>query len=263
MRRIAAACETERFFQRLTPMKRLDIYIRGASAVAALVLAGAAVVTCSRSGTPVPSGVVKGPADAPRLEDQVLVGRPKPDNDQLVAAQRPQFEDKALVGPSNSGGEKPAPARQPRIVDEVLIGHSVEQLRERNSVRRLMELEDGQKLSDANGVYGFVVWGIVGKHFKSHRLHGPRDHDFDPNVFREGVDGDLEFHRTSSGETMLLLYVDEGSIVRLAGVNRVGDIFAYYSSHGAHNQLVAVPINRITNWDHTDSYPDFAEVSID
>ncbi len=244
-------------------MKRKGFDVGRASGWATVVMAVVAVIGCLKSTVPMQVGTAESPADAPRLDDQVLVGRPKPDNVQLVAAQRPQFEDKVLVGPSNSGGEKLAPARQPRLVDEILIGYSVEQLRERNSVRRLMELEDGQKLSDANGVYGFVVGGIVDNHFKSHRLHGPRAYDFDPKVFRDGVDGDIEFHRTPSGETMLLLYVDESSVVHLADVNRVGDIFAYYSPHGAHNQLVTVPINRITDWDHRDSYPDFAEVSID
>ena len=144
-----------------------------------------------------------------------------------------------------------------QFVDEVLIGYSVEELRKKNYVRKMMELEDGQNLSDANGVYGFVYGLFVSRSFSYRPIH-----DFDPLLHRNRRDNDIEIHKTPSGETMLLLYVDEGSVARLAGIDQVGDIFAFFSQHKAHNVLVAVPISRIVNWDHRVSVPSFAKVRI-
>ena len=139
--------------------------------------------------------------------------------------------------------------------DEVLIGYSVEELRKMNNVREMMELEDGQSLSDANGVYGFVYGLNRGFIFRP-------IHDFDPLLHRDRRDKDIEIHKTPSGETMLLLYVDEGSVARLAGIDQVRDIFVFFSPHKAHNVLVAVPISRIMNWDYRVSNPPFAKVRI-
>ena len=143
------------------------------------------------------------------------------------------------------------------VRDEVLIGYSVEELRKMNNVREMMELEDGQNLSDANGVYGFVYSLFVNKSFIYRSIR-----DFDPLLDRDRGDNDIELHKTPSGETMLLLYVDEGSVARLAGSDQVGDIFVFFSPHKAHNVLVAVPISRIVNWDHRVSDPSFAKVRV-
>ena len=153
--------------------------------------------------------------------------------------------------------ENPVEIDAGQFADEVLNGYSVEELRKKNNVREMMELEDGQNLSDANGVYGFVHGLFVSGIF----IYRPIL-DFDPLLHRDRRDNDIEIHKTPSGETMLLLYVDEGSVARLAGIDQVGDIFVFFSPHKAHNVLVAVPISRIVNWDHRVSDPNFAKVRI-
>ena len=42
------------------------------------------------------------------------------------------------------------------IREPILIGYSTEEIRERNSVRRMLELEQGGHLSDLDGKYGFT-----------------------------------------------------------------------------------------------------------
>ena len=155
---------------------------------------------------------------------------------------------------STGATENPVEDDAGQSVDEVLIGYSVEELRKMNNVREMMELEDGQSLSDANGVYGFV--------FAFNRsFYGPL-HDFDPLLHRDRLGDDFEIHKTPSGETMLLLYVDEGSVARLAGIDQVGDIFVFFSPHKTHNVLVAIPITRIVNLDYRGSNPPFAKVRV-
>ena len=158
---------------------------------------------------------------------------------------------------SDGAAENPVKNDAGQFADEVLIGYSVEELRKKNNVREMMELEDGQSLSDANGVYGFVYGLAVFREFNFRP-----NHDFDSLLGRARRDNDIEIHKTPSGETMLLLYVDEGSVARLAGIDQVGDIFVFFSPHKAHNVLVAVPISRIVDWDYRVSDPSFAKVRI-
>ena len=200
-------------------MKKLRAFLTSGAALATIVVAVVAVMSYHKSNAPVPDGATENP----------------------VEIDAGQFADEVLIGYS----------------DEVLIGYSVEELRKKNNVREMMELEDGQNLSDANGVYGFVYGLFVFREFNFRP-----NHDFDPLLGRARRDNDIEIHKTPSGETMLLLYVDEGSVARLAGIDQVGDIFVFFSPHKAHNVLVAVPISRIVNWDHRVSDPNFAKVRI-
>ena len=211
-------------------MKRLGVYIAYGAGLATIAMAVVAVMPYLETRAPTPVGSVESPANAPRLVDEI-----------------------ATLPPRES-----SPPLDSRLPDEILVGHSVEDLRKRNNVRQMMELEDDQKLSETSGVFGFLYGLFLRGAFGLRWLH-----DFDPPLNRSRSDGDIEVHKTASGKTMLLLYVDEGSVARLAGVDDVGDIFAFFSPHGAHNHLVAVPISRIANWDHRVSDPQFAKVRVD
>ena len=237
-------------------MKRLRVYLTSGAALATIAIAVVTVMSYLESSAPVPDGttenLVENSAPVPdgATENPVENSAPVPDG----ATENPA-ENSAPV--SAGATENPVENDAGQFVDEVLIGYSVEVLRKKNNVREMMELEDGQSLSDANGVYGFVYGLSVFRGFISRSPH-----DFDPLLHRNRRGNDIEIHKTPSRETMLLLYVDEGSVARLAGIDQVGDIFVFFSPHKAHNVLVAVPINRIVNWDYRVSDPSFAKVRI-
>ena len=118
----------------------------------------------------------------------------------------------------------------------VALGYSGEELRKANEVRGMMPLEQGQELSSLRGVYGFVHSLIL-----MGRLGVEDDFDFPVNRLPNRIS--VEVHKTSGGDVMLLVYVDESSAARLGSPHgAIGSIFGFFSPCDEHSVLAGLPV---------------------
>ena len=150
--------------------------------------------------------------------------------------------------------ESPHSTKEP-----ILIGHTVGELRSINGVRPMMYLEEGEALSEVRGgVYGYALSGhveLVTPIWKREKLDIP--------LKREASSWRVEVHKTAQGTMMLLVYVDEGSAVRLVEVTQeIGTVFVFFQPNEQRRELVAIPWSRIAKWEDRDSKPRFAKVSL-
>ena len=93
----------------------------------------------------------------------------------------------------------------------ILIGYSTEEIRKMNSVRRMLELEQGGHVSDLNGKYGFVS-SLHLSYITKPELHGVIRVARDPLQYVGRV---IEIHTTRDGNTTIIVFVnstDAGSI---------------------------------------------------
>ena len=149
--------------------------------------------------------------------------------------------------------ESPNPMKEP-----ILIGRTVEEVRTVNGVRPMMELEEGDRLSEVrNGVYGYMSGISLGRILTDSA--GPS-----PSISRELSSwGTVEIHKTRQGQVMLLVYVDESSAVRLTEMTeKVGTVFVFFQPDEKRPEMVVIPVSRIVEWEHRSSAPGFAEVII-
>jgi hypothetical protein len=140
----------------------------------------------------------------------------------------------------------------------VALGYSGEELRKANEVRGMMPLEQGQELSSLRGVYGFVHYLRL-----SARLGVEDDFDFPVNRLPNRIS--VEVHKTSGGDVMLLVYVDESSAARLGSPHgAIGSIFGFFSPCDEHSVLAGLPVRRILDWEpRIGGECAFAEIQID
>ena len=140
----------------------------------------------------------------------------------------------------------------------VALGYSGEELRKANEVRGMMPLEQRQELSSLRGVYGFVHSLIL-----MGRLGVKDDFDFPVNRLPNRMS--VEVHKTSGGDVMLLVYVDESSAARLASPHgAIGSIFGFFSPCDEHSVLAGLPVRRILDWEpRVEGECGFAEIQID
>ena len=138
------------------------------------------------------------------------------------------------------------------------LGYSVDELREATEVREMMQLEQGQELSSLRGVYGFVHYLSLSGSF------GPNA-EIDFSVNREQDRKGVEVHKTTEGDVMLLMYVDESTAARLGSAHgEVGSIFGFFRPGDGHAVLAGLPVRRILDWEHRAGGKDgFAEIQID
>ena len=142
---------------------------------------------------------------------------------------------------------------------KVILGYSVEALRETNGVREMFPLEQGQELSSLSGVHGFIHYFSLGLMFNQKM-------DIDVPVSRvRTLKDSVEVHKTTEGNTMLLVYVDESTAARLGNTqSNVGRIFGFYQPFDTHTILVGLPAIRISAWQHRlGGEGEFAEIQID
>ena len=137
---------------------------------------------------------------------------------------------------------------------------TAEELRRRNSVRALDRLEEGQEISSLAGVYGFSFSMILGRALAWSRIF---DREFDVSLSTRSSSERVELHKTSEGQTLVLVFVDDSSATRLQGATGgVGTVFGFFEPQDEHYNLVALPISRIVEWDHRVG-GGFAEIQID
>ena len=130
----------------------------------------------------------------------------------------------------------------------VLLGDTRDQMRARNGVRRMLELEERQVLSRLTQVYGFAndvfLELMVNRRNRgrtaSVRLSG-----------EQSVTYGVEVQVLGEGRALVLVCVSEGDATRLsepAGGAR--EVFGFYRDCGEnHPVLVGIPISRIGRWE--------------
>ena len=145
-----------------------------------------------------------------------------------------------------------------RWSQDVAVGYSVNAIRKASEVREMMPLEQGQELSSLRGVYGFVHYLRLNGAFGSNK-------EIDFPVNREQNRKGVEVHKSSKGDVMLLIYVDESTAARLVNPHGgVGSLFAFFRPVDGHAVLAGIPLRRILDWEHRAGGEDgFAELQID
>ena len=144
------------------------------------------------------------------------------------------------------------------LKEPILIGYSREEIRKRNNVRRMSELEQGQDLSRANGVYGFARSPSLYS-----ALVNPDNHQL-ISLYRDATYAwVIELHKSLEGDIMILVNVDEGDAARLGQLETdVGEIFGFFESNDKHSVLVAIPLSRVHKWQPRVG-TEFAVINID
>ena len=132
------------------------------------------------------------------------------------------------------------------------------EIRKRNGVRRMLELEQGQDLARANGVYGFATSFSLEYSLVNPNYHSGLILLRDANTSRE-----IELHKSSKGDIMILVYFNEVDAARLGQIEReVGEVFGFFKDDEKHSVLVAIPLSRVRDWDsRLDA--EFAVINID
>ncbi len=108
----------------------------------------------------------------------------------------------------------------------------------------LSPLEENLKISQLpNGVFGFARrWSL--------RDTSGQAVDDVALARAMGRTHDPEIHKTREGEIFVLVYVDETSLPKLQNPERVDtlDIIAFLMPHEPTDQLSAIPLSRLKNW---------------
>ena len=133
---------------------------------------------------------------------------------------------------------------EPAPPEEILIGLSKEQIRSRNSVREMLEGEDGATIASVRGVFGFLNVNdvMVMKAMPSTRATTKLNKEQDPLV------NCLEVHVNAQQRMMLLVYVSESGASRLGTLKERERFLAACARRTAYQHLVGVPMSRVKYW---------------
>ena len=193
----------------------------------------------------------QGTGPRPRLDERAR----KPARAELpLQAVRPaprQTLERADRHPPNPNKDADDQAASERPQDAVLIGNSRAELRERNGLRRMLDIEDGQVLSRLIGVYGFVSHLSLAHRFKS--TDGPHL-ELDLSSLRLGREHstarEVELHALGEGRPMVLVNVSRGDAARLSDpTGDVGEIFGFFFDGNEDRAvLVGIPVSRVGTW---------------
>ena len=150
-----------------------------------------------------------------------------------------------LIGPTRPPVVPPPLIVSTRPPDAIVIGANRGSLRETHGVRGLSPLEENMRISQLpNGVFGFTMPLFL-------RVPSALRPAGNTTLARE-MDGvsNTEIHKTREGGIFVLVYVDEISLLQLQNPERVDtlDIIAFLMPHEPTDQLSAIPLSRLKNW---------------
>ena len=145
--------------------------------------------------------------------------------------------------------------------ERVLIAQSVGELRSKNDVRPLRYEEQSADLRRLSGIYGFTLASFFENNLRVRRkaMLNTITLQNEPGRYR----GAIEVHKTAEGRVMIVGYVDEGTVARVADISKpVGLLYLYHEPQREGQVPIAIPASRIIDWDYRAPH-EFSEVEVD